>query len=156
MAPALQEEPRSVPAPPPAEPVSRGAPQVAVVKGEWGKVVDAVRAERPRAAPLVNEAVPEQVEGDVLTLRLPPGGDFKKRQLEGGLRRLVEKAIADVFGHPMQTVYFVPTVAEERKRPRETKVYEDPGVRRILDSFGGDVISMDESSGDTDTHDGGR
>ena len=135
--------------PPGTSPVASGPPPVDVVRGEWGRVVEAVRELRPRAASMVRDAVPERVDGSDLTLRLPPGGDFKRRQLEGGLRLLVEDAIERVLGHRLPTPYVVPTVVEDQQRPRKTKVYEDPGVRRILDSFGGDVVDLDAHSGDT-------
>ena len=147
---AVKEAPSAPPAAveeaPPAPPAKPTAPPpVEVVRAEWTKVVDAVRGQKPRAASLVREAVPEAMDGASLTLRLPPGADFKQKQLEGGLRDTVEAAIVAVFGMRLHTAYVVPTAEQDNKRPRQTKVYEDPGVRRILDTFGGDVVKTDDA-----------
>jgi len=147
---AVEETPSAPPAAveeAPSAPRARrtGPPPVEVVRAEWTKVVDAVREQKPRAASLVREAVPEAMDGASLTLRLPPGADFKQKQLEGGLRDTVEAAIVAVFGMRLHTAYVVPTAEQDNKRPRQTKVYEDPGVRRILDTFGGDVVKTDDA-----------
>ena len=147
---AVEEAPSAPPAAveeAPSAPRARrtGPPPVEVVRAEWTKVVDAVREQKPRAASLVREAVPEAMDGASLTLRLPPGADFKQKQLEGGLRDTVEAAIVAVFGMRLHTAYVVPTAEQDNKRPRQTKVYEDPGVRRILDTFGGDVVKTDDA-----------
>jgi DNA polymerase-3 subunit gamma/tau len=124
--------------------VPKGRPPLPVIRAEWGKVVDLVRKQKARAASIIRDAIPDGLEGDQLTLRLPAGADFGRRQLEGpGLRSLLEDAVETVFGHRFQLAYVVPTKAEAERRPRQTKVYEDPGVRRLLESFGGDVVSME-------------
>ncbi|NRA94928.1 MAG: DNA polymerase III subunit gamma/tau [Planctomycetes bacterium] len=146
------EEPPSAPPPstlkdeePPSAPPQRtGPPPIDVVRAEWTKVVDVVRQQKPRAASLVRDAVPESMDGTILSLRLPAGADFKQKQLEGSLKDTVEAAIIAVFGMRLQTAYVVPTAEQENKRPRQTKIYEDPGVRRILDSFGGEVVNIDD------------
>ena len=115
-----------------------------MVRAEWTKGGDVVRQQKPRAASLVRDAVPESMDGTILSLRLPAGADFKQKQLEGSLKDTVEAAIIAVFGMRLQTAYVVPTAEQENKRPRQTKIYEDPGVRRILDSFGGEVVNIDD------------
>jgi DNA polymerase-3 subunit gamma/tau len=128
----------------PAPPQRTGPPPIDVVRAEWTKVVDAVHQQKPRAASLVRDAVPEAMDGTILMLRLPAGSDFKQKQLEGSLKDTVAAAIVAVFGMHLQTAYVVPTAEQENKRPRQTKIYEDPGVRRILDIFGGEVVNIDD------------
>ncbi len=141
--------PVAPPSPPvPVAPERTSPPALEIMRAEWTRVVDAVRQSKPRAASLIRDAVPDGVEGTALCVRLPAGSAFKQKQLESGMRDTVEDAIRAVFGIRLKTSYVVATAEQEKKRPRKTRVLEDPSVRRILDSFGGDVVQVDEAEGE--------
>ncbi len=99
--------PSPAPPPSPAEPDSSAAsdpPQpstsaldLTALRTLWPSVVDAVRAENAMVGALLGEARPAELEGDRLTVALPPGADFTRRKIEAN-RPLVQTALRRLTG----------------------------------------------------------
>ncbi len=107
-APAVSPSPSattaSSPAPPrsPAESPSSPPPStttldLAALRTLWPSVVDAVRAENAMVGALLGEARPAELEGERLTVALPPGADFTLRKIEAN-RSLVQTALRRLTG----------------------------------------------------------
>ena len=147
-APAPEAEPdaqlqeQAAPKPRPAVPPTREAPTLPIVQAEWSKVVQEVRAQKPRAASLVEQARPQGLQGHKLELLLPPGWTFQKKQLEGQFKTLIRDAIASVFGVALVPSYKAPDRSASKELPLERQAVNDPNVRKLLDSFGGQVVNV--------------
>ena len=79
--------------PPPSTP----ALDLAALRTLWPSVVDAVRAENAMVGALLGEARPAGLEGEHLTVALPPGADFTRRKIEAN-RSLVQTALRRLTG----------------------------------------------------------
>ncbi len=130
---------------PKASPAPHAPIVLEVVRAEWARVLKAVRDTKPRTAALLDQATPERLDAGGLLVRLPAGADFAKGQLEGGQRKVLEEALAQVLGQTLGTSFVVTTGAPKaaEEKPAARRAYEDPGVRKILETFNGGVVSIE-------------
>lgn len=119
-----------------------------VIRAEWPKVLRTVRERRPRAGTLLEGAEPERLEAGMLAIRLPAGAGFQKQQLETGQKKVLEDVLSEVLGRPLATSWSCASgPAPSRERPSTQRVYEDPGVRKILEAFNGGIVAVDGGAG---------
>lgn len=125
--PAAKHEPaqqtarfkKTHPAPEPKPAPSGGAAAVdlAQAKTRWPEVLRFIGERNPGAAALMDQALPDRIEGGRLYVDFPPRlalmlDSFRDKN---GYRPLVEEAVADVLGVPLQPEFFV-----GRPRPVQT------------------------------------
>ena len=149
-APREQKTARGRPAPP-ADPdqhrPTTALPPIEVVRAEWGRVLESVRGHSSRIATQIDRSQPMAVEGGTIVVQLAAGQEYARSQMQSGRSRQVfEGALAEVFGHRFPITWTIAqrSAAEggEGGAPART-VYQDPGVRKILESFEGGVVSIE-------------
>ena len=137
------EKPRAAPEAVEAAPRRGPPPSLERMRGDWGRLIDHLRQRSARVASMLDGAVPAKVVGSDLHVALEGNRSFQKEQLEGPQRRLVEEAVAEVFGHRLRLRYDLCEAGKEGSRPVTRKIHEDPAVRRIIDNFDGGIIAVD-------------
>lgn len=114
------------------------------IRAEWAGFQKVLREAKPRSAALLESARPTAFVGLEMTIELPAGSDFQRRQLEGAQKRLIEDLLEQFFGQPIRPAYFVaekPKGADER--PLTQRVYEDAAIRKVIETFSGGVVSVE-------------
>lgn len=126
-------------------------PSLGRVQGEWPRVLEALKGRSRRAAAVLGESRPVRITGSRLEVELPAGQGFARSQVQGELAGLVDQVVLEVLGHPLELVWTRegPSGGEAGPEQRRTapSVYEDPGVRKVMDSFDGGLISIENEDG---------
>lgn len=133
--------------PPPPPPV--GELTLEAVRERWGRALAAVRARSNVTAALLREASPSALSGERLVLELSPRFSFHRERLsEPGRKASIEEAVSEVLGRRMSVEIRPsggggggPSGPADTRRSREEAV-EDPVVKKVLDRFGGRVLSV--------------
>lgn len=137
------------PAPPPDSavepPIRKPVPSLPVIQAEWRGILGKIKAVKPRIAALLEVGRPSQFSDGLLTVSLPAGQSFHKKQLETAGGPVVAAVLSEVLGAPVRVVYHTSSPAEERGRPPEQRVLDHPPVRKIVDAFSGSVLKVDTS-----------
>jgi DNA polymerase-3 subunit gamma/tau len=141
--PAGDEEPLRVP------PVAafEGTPStLEEAQGAWPRVVAGVKAKSIFAGALLPNVRIARFAGDELSLVLPPSFKFQLARLEDPKNRgVIEAAVQAVFGRKLSVRLSLeaggaPEPAPARKAAPQGEASDDPGVRKILETFGGSKI----------------
>ncbi|HLL86784.1 MAG TPA: DNA polymerase III subunit gamma/tau [Thermoleophilaceae bacterium] len=134
------------PAPSPTAPAGPSL-DLTQLRSLWPSVVEAVRAENAMVGALLGEGRPAALEGERLTVALPPGAEFTRRKLiantahtQTTLHRLTGRSLAVLFelgdGH-----------AEHGAEPahRDPPLSEDELLGRLKEEFGAREIFEDDA-----------
>ena len=117
---------------------------MARVKEEWGRVLSAIRQRSPQVGAYLEGSAPHALEGSDLRILLPAGQTFARDKLEGGLDRVAAEALNEHLDSALRVSFLV--AGESEGAPAQSpkrKVYEDRDVRKILDTFEGSVMSVE-------------
>jgi len=130
--------PEEAPAAPPAEDAAT----------PWGQVVAAVKAKNMRAGALLAAGRVARVAGDTLSFALP--AQFGKGNLDPleKNRAAVESAVQSAFGRKLAVKFVLDSGGGEPEAPAEPRASAlpqgdaagDPGVKKILETFGGSKV----------------
>lgn len=102
--PASAATPSVAPSPemPPAQPVTTGEVDLALVQQHWNEMEGELRRMgRMAVGAFVKEAWPEQLEGDTLSVAFRPEYAFHQGQVSGTYRDVVEQALVRLYGRPL-------------------------------------------------------
>ncbi len=142
------DEPVPIPAvpPPPAAAAFSGTPtSLEEAQGAWSRVFAAVREKSVLAATLLREGRVTRFSGDELAFTLPPQfKDFHVKQIENPKNKaVIDTALLAVFGRKVHLKISLEqggaaAAAAPRKAPPDTSA--DPGVKKILEAFGGSKV----------------
>ncbi|HYZ70543.1 MAG TPA: hypothetical protein VE528_02690, partial [Thermoleophilaceae bacterium] len=136
------------------EPPDAEAPEVppaldlTALRSLWPSVVDAVRAENAMVGALLGEGRPANLDGDRLTIALPPGAEFTKRKVDANaslahttLRRLIGRSLALRFElRPREGDDGEPEPASS-----QPMLSEDELLERLKQEFGAREIFDDDA-----------
>ncbi len=126
--------------------VRSGPPPLEVVKAEWPRFLKNFREQRPRLAALLDRSEPERISAQEFGVRLAPGSEFAKGQLQTTHRKLVEDLFESLYGIHLRWSFSVaPATENPESVPKARRVLEDPSVRKLVESFGGGVVALDEA-----------
>ncbi len=133
------------PAPPPfvGTPTTSDEGQAA-----WPRVLAAVKAKSAVASALLANARIARLAGDNLSLALPPGfNKFHLDRLEDPKnKKVVEEAVQSVFGRKLAVKVMLeaggagPSAPAAKTAIPQTEATADPGVKKILEAFGGSKV----------------
>ncbi len=144
-APAADEEP--APAPAPAAAFAGTPANLEEAQGAWPRVVAAVKEKSIFAGALLPNVRIARFSGDELGLALPPGFKFQLGRLEDPkVRGIIEAAVQPVFGRKLSVRFSLEAggaaeaAAPARKSLPQGDAASDPGVKKILETFGGSKI----------------
>ncbi|HLY10964.1 MAG TPA: DNA polymerase III subunit gamma/tau [Planctomycetota bacterium] len=133
-------------APPAAAPSFSGVPtSLEEAQGAWPRVVAAVKEKSVLAATLLREGRVSKFSADEIGFAMPPQfKDFHVKQLEHPKNKaVIDAALQSVFGRRVALRVTLessgaPGPATPPKRPADTAA--DPGVKKILEAFGGSKV----------------
>jgi DNA polymerase-3 subunit gamma/tau len=133
-------------APAPAPAPFAGVPtSLEEAQGAWPRVVAAVKEKSVLAATLLREGKVSRFHGDELSFTLPSQfKDFHVKQIENAKNKaMIDAALQSVFGRKIVLRIGLepggsPGAAAPRKAPTDTTA--DPGVKKILEAFGGSKV----------------
>lgn len=143
------ESPPAPAAPPPAAAPHAPAPGAEAGTGDaaldaavarWSELVKQLRASKPRVAALAERGEVVAVHGKELEVELPAGQDFQRDQLLGAYKNTIERGL----GSGLSVRYRLRSDDEEARRPATRRLYDDPMVRKIIETFGGGVVSVSQ------------
>ncbi len=139
--------PLAAAAPPPPAPAFSGTPiNLEEAQGAWPRVLDAIKGKNMVAAAMLKNAKVVRLSGDELALVMPSGFKFNVARLQDPKnKKSIEEAVQAIFNRRLAvkiTVESEPTgetaPAAAPKRPADTTA--DPGVKKILEAFGGSKV----------------
>jgi len=138
--------PIAVAAPPPAPAPFAGTPTtLAEAQGAWVRVVAAVKEKSVLAATLLREGRVTRFSGDELAFTLPSQfKDFHVKQIENAKNKaVIDAALLPIFGRKIRLKISLEqgapgAAAAPRQAPADTTA--DPGVKKILEAFGGSKV----------------
>jgi DNA polymerase III gamma/tau subunit len=133
-------------APPAPAPAFAGVPtSLEEAQGAWPRVVAAVKEKSVLAATLLREGRVSKFSADEIGFVMPSQfKDFHVKQLEGAKNKgVIEAALQSVFGRKVGLKITLesggaPGPAAAPRRPADTTA--DPGVKKILEAFGGSKV----------------
>jgi DNA polymerase-3 subunit gamma/tau len=143
--PAAEEAP---PAAPPPAPAFEGVPKdTREAQGAWPRVVAAVKEKSVLAGTLLGEGIVSLFSGNEVAFQLPPKfNKFHLDQLESARNRgLIEAAVHAVFGKKVAVRFGLASAgpaeaAAARRTLPQGDSAADPGVKKILETFGGSKV----------------
>ncbi|HVR86784.1 MAG TPA: DNA polymerase III subunit gamma/tau [Planctomycetota bacterium] len=138
--------PLAAAAPPPPAPAFSGMPTTLdEAQGAWSRVVAAVKEKSVLAATLLREGRVSKFSADEIGFAMPPQfKDFHVKQLENPKNKVViEAALQAIFGRRVALRISLESGGSSGpsappKRPPDTAA--DPGVKKILEAFGGSKV----------------
>jgi DNA polymerase-3 subunit gamma/tau len=147
-APASSPAPPRSPAASPSSPPPASAPpsttlDVAALRTLWPSVVDAVRAENAMVGALLGEARPAELEGERLTVALPPGADFTLRKIEAN-RSLVQTALRRLTGGALMLSFELSDGDDGGGLTAAPMLTEEALLERLKQEFGAREIFEDD------------
>jgi DNA polymerase III subunit gamma/tau len=130
-----------------AAPASAHALDLNALRSLWPSVVDAVRAENAMVGALLGEGRPAALEGERLTIALPPGAEFTRRKLiantaltQTTVHRLTGRSLALLF--ELGDGQALDDAAPDRAEP---ELSEAELLERLKQEFGAREIFDDEN-----------
>jgi DNA polymerase-3 subunit gamma/tau len=146
VADADEPVPLAAAAPPPPTPAFSGMPtSLDEAQGAWPRVVAAVKEKSVLAATLLREGRVSKFSADEIGFAMPPQfKDFHVKQLENPKNKVVIEAVLQaVFGRRVALRISLDSggasgTSAPPKRPADTAA--DPGVKKILEAFGGSKV----------------
>jgi len=139
--------PLAAAAPPAPAPAFSGTPiNLEEAQGAWPRVLDAIKGKNMVAAAMLKNAKVVRLSGEELALVMPSGFKFNVARLQDPKnKKSIEEAVQGIFNRRLAvkiTVESEPTgetaPAGPPKRPADTTA--DPGVKKILEAFGGSKV----------------
>ncbi|HLY75447.1 MAG TPA: DNA polymerase III subunit gamma/tau [Planctomycetota bacterium] len=138
--------PLAASAPPPPAPAFSGMPtSLDEAQGAWPRVVAAVKEKSVLAATLLKEGRVSKFSADEIGFAMPPQfKDFHVKQLENPKNKaVIDAALQAVFGRRVALRISLESggasgPSAPPKRPADTAA--DPGVKKILEAFGGSKV----------------
>jgi DNA polymerase-3 subunit gamma/tau len=147
--PAPEADAEGSPPLPPAPPAFTGTPTTSdEAQSAWPRVLAAVKAKSAVASALLANARILRLAGDDLTVALPPGfNKFHIDRLEDPKnKKSVEDSVQSVFGRKLAVKVMLEPggtgapAAPTRPAVPQTEATADPGVKKILEAFGGSKV----------------
>jgi DNA polymerase-3 subunit gamma/tau len=138
------------------------------IRREWSRVLSLVKQERATVEAFLREGVPDILDGDELTIAFGDRYKFHMQQLDSPERRtIIVDALERVFGkryglrivarsgvaspepaaEPDTTIRERGPKGQKPKKSEDTQkreVSSDPAVRKILETFQGKIIGVEE------------
>jgi DNA polymerase-3 subunit gamma/tau len=138
------------------------------IRREWPRVLALVKQERATVEAFLREGVPDILDGDELTIAFGDRYKFHMQQLDSPERRtIIADALERVFGkryglrivsrsgvsspepapEPDTTIRERAPGGKKKKKSEDTQkreVSSDPAVRKILETFQGKIIGVEE------------
>ncbi|MGZ3505654.1 MAG: DNA polymerase III subunit gamma/tau [Vulcanimicrobiaceae bacterium] len=118
-------EPAPEPTPQPVTPAAPGEVTIQKVRAAWQSIRTKVESEKQSLRTQLSRAVPEEVDGNALVIKLPNSlmADILKDNA-----KLIEGAIADVLGAPLRTTYRVDGSAAAVSRGKSGAAVTNPTI----------------------------
>ena len=146
VADADEPVPLAAAAPPaPAAPFAGTPTTLEEAQGAWIRIHTAIKAKNIVAAAMIKEARITRLAGDDLTITLPASLLFSLKRLEDPKnKKTIDEAVQSVFGRKIAVRLTAesggapPPEAKRPATPQDTTA--DPGVKKILEAFGGSKV----------------
>jgi len=146
VADAEEPVPLAAAAPAPAAPFAGTPTTLEEAQGSWLRIHSAIKAKNIVAAAMIKEAKVTRFAGDDLTITLPASLQFSLKRLEDPKnKKTIEEAVQSVFGRKIAVRLTAesggPAPTDPRPAPsRPADTTADPGVKKILEAFGGSKV----------------